>query len=495
MAKSLNGTGWGSLAAAFCAAASTFGANQTSNLSPIAIGSSLPFTASIESPLTFPGQTLPTLHSFAEASVNVGGHQQWVFVGGMTNGMHDLGGVGFEPASFNKSIHVIDPITNQLWSRSIIGSGLTQDQINSIATTNAQSTQVGNTLYVAGGYGNYTDSFGDLYYTTFDRLTAIDLPGIMNWVKTGAGTASENIRQISDPALRVTGGNLQTTSNGRSHLVFGHDYPDSYEPRLTGIYTRQVRSFNIVDDGTNLSLGNVVSHAQNADYRRRDLNVVPILKKQNGQIVEKMQALSGVFTQSFGAWTVPVTIDDQGNAVQPDPTSASTFKQGMNGYKCATIGLYSAERDEMHTLLFGGISYQYFNPLTNQIEEDVNLPFMNDCTDIVIDANGNMTQHLLGNLFPEIISPDTNEPFLLGAETQFFLADGIVAYANGVIDLDALTGRTLIGYLYGGIAAIQPNNGATYGSNALMPVWINPSVPEPSALLGLVVFARRKRRK
>lgn len=208
-----------------------------------------------------------------------------------------------------------------------------------------------------------------------------------------------------------------------------------------------------------------------------------------------MQALSGVFTQSFGAWTVPVTIDDQGNAVQPDPTSPSTFKQGMNGYKCATVGLYSAARDEMHTLLLGGISYQYFNTNTNQVEEDVNLPFINDCTDIVIDSSGNMTQHLLGNLFPQIISPDTNEPYLLGAETRFFLADGISAFANGVIDLDALSGPTLIGYLYGGIAAIQPNNGATYGSNALMPVWINPTVPEPCTLLGLLTLVRRGRRK
>lgn len=470
-------------------AAFTSAANQTPDLSPIVIGSTLPFTTVVQSPVSFPNQTLPTLHSFAKANVPVGGHQQWLLMGGMTNGIHDLGGGGFDPASHNTSIHVIDPVTQQVWSRSMVGSGLTQDQINTIATTNAQSTQIGNMLYLAGGYGHYTDNIGDVYYTTFDRLTAVNLPGIMDWVKTGNGTASQHIRQISDPIFAVTGGDLHTTANGRSHLVMGQFYPDAYEPRLNGVYTRQVRSFTIVDDGTNLSISNAIEHQNHQDYRRRDLNVVPIIDKVGDQYVEKMQALSGVFTQSFGAWTVPVTIDDQGNATQPDPTSPNTFKQGMNGYRCATLGLYSAQRDEMHTLLLGGISYQFQNEQTGQIENDFNLPFINDCTDIVIDANGNMTQHLLPDLLPEILSPTTGEPYLLGTETRFFLADGIATYSNGVIDLDALTGPTLVGYLYGGIAAVQPNNGPTYGSNALMPVWITPNIPEPAtALVGGVVM-------
>lgn len=470
---------------------SAFAANQTPTVSPVVIGGALPFSASIASPLTF-ASTLPSLHSFAKASVVVDGHKQWLLVGGMTNGIHDLGGGGFEPSSFNDSIHVIDPVTQQVWSRSLLGSGLTQSQFDSIATTNAQSTQKDGTLYVAGGYGHYVDSFGDTYFTTFDRLTAFDVPGLINWVKTGTGTAGSHIRQISDSAFRVTGGDMHTTSNGRTHLVFGQDYPDAYEPRLNGIYTKQVRSFSIIDDGTNLSVFNSVLHPAQADFRRRDLNVVPILKKQNGVVIEKVQALSGVFTESFGAWTVPVTIDDQGNATQPDPAGANTFKQGMNGYRCASIGLYSAQRDEMHTLLLGGISYQYFNASTGQILSDPNMPFVNDCTDVVIDAAGNMTQHLLGDLFPEILSPTTNQPYLLGAETRFFVADHVATFANGVIDLDALSGRTLIGYLYGGIAAVQPNNGPTVGSNALMPVYI--TVPEPACMfvicLGSLVCRR-----
>ena len=42
---------------------------------------------------------------------------------------------------------------------------------------------------------------------------------------------------------------------------------------------------------------------------------------------------------------------------------------------------------------------------------------------------------------------------LFGAEAKFFAAPGLPVYENGVIDLDALEDNTLLGYIYGGIAA------------------------------------------
>jgi hypothetical protein len=461
--------------------------NQTATLSPVVVGDSLPFSMQIQDPLAFATSTPPSLHSFARGSYfePAVGHSQWLMIGGMTNGLHSLGGSGFDPASHNETVCVIDPLTQQVWGRSLndASSGLSTAQVASLRTTNAQYTQKGNRLYIAGGYGWFIEpQFGDTVYQTFDNLTAIDLPGLMSWVKTGAGSASSSIRQISDPIVQVTGGEMLTTSNGKTHLVFGQNYEAAYEPRLNGVYTQQVRTFNIVDDGVNLSLGSATYGAVNSDYRRRDLNVVPSIRKENGQTVEKMTALSGVFTTSFGAWTVPVNIDDNGNASEPDATNTATFKQGMNGYRCASINLYSAVSNTSHTLLLGGISYQYVDPTDGQIKGDAQLPFISSCTDIVTDGNGNVTQHLLPGGFPAIVSPNTGQPLLLGAETEFFLRDGIPAYANGVIDLDALTGPTLIGWLFGGIAAEQPNGGPTFGSNAVFPVVISPNlIPEPNA--------------
>ncbi|MGI9178478.1 MAG: hypothetical protein ACR2IT_11570, partial [Pirellulales bacterium] len=87
---------------------------------------------------------------------------------------------------------------------------------------------------------------------------------------------------------------------------------------------------------------------------------------------------------------------------------------------------------------------------------------------------------------PEILALTNGAPLLLGAEAEFFLNDGIATHANGVIDLDALTGPTLIGWVYGGLAADAPNRGATFASNAVFPVMISP-VPEPAGLSRLAV--------
>jgi len=290
--------------------------------------------------------------------------------------------------------------------------------------------------------------------------------------------------------FQVTGGEMMTNSNGLSHLIFGQAYPGNYTFRLEGQYTKQVTTFQIVDDGTNLSYSNVSVVGPNDDFRRRDLNVVPIIQKVSGQLVEKTQALSGVFTVDNGAWTVPVTIDAAGNATEPDPLLPGTFKQGFNGYKCATLSLYSAKSDTMHTLLFGGISFEFMDPNTGLPASDFQLPFINDATDLVTDSAGNMKQYLLQGSFPAVTDMDGN-PLFLGAETEFFLAPGIATYGNGVIDMDALSGPTVVGYFFGGIASDQPNGGATRGSNGLFPVVITPpaTVPEPASLLWFTLGA------
>ena len=102
--------------------------------------------------------------------------------------------------------------------------------------------------------------------------------------------------------------------NGRSHLVFGQNFRGSFIPGVTGSYTQQIRSFDIIDDGTTLGFGNVSQTNPLPQYRRRDLNVFPTLaRNSDGNLEQGLTALSGVFTESNGAWTVPVEIDADGN--------------------------------------------------------------------------------------------------------------------------------------------------------------------------------------
>ena len=189
-----------------------------------------------------------------------------------------------------------------------------------------------------------------------------------------------------------------------------------------GVYTRQVRSFDIVDDGANLSITNVSTSTPDDDYRRRDLNIFPVLRPESGGPEPGLLVLSGVFTPTNGAWTVPVEIDANGNPTMDDPTDPSTFKQGFNGYHSAKLGLYSAASGEMHEVLFGGISLQFRDEVTGNIETDNNFPFVNDISSVMIDADGNYSQHHLG-YFP-VLEDLAGNRIRFGANSEFLPVGG-----------------------------------------------------------------------
>jgi hypothetical protein len=385
-----------------------------------------------------------------------------VLLAGRTNGLHGFlggsqAGENFPPEFQNREIWVIDPVAKQSWHRSLeVEPGtLSEFQINSLTQANNEFLQRNDELYMVGGYGLVSDDGGTEEFGTFDTLSAINLPGIVDWVQTGNGEASDHIRQIQDETLRVTGGAMFEIA-GRTHLVFGQNYEGVYRNGVNGIYTNQVRSFDIVDDGVNLSIANITASTPDDDYRRRDLNVFPRLKDNGGAELEQgIVVLSGVFTLQDGVWTVPVEIDAAGNPTMADPNAPDTFKQGFNGYHSAKLGLYSASSDEHHELLFGGISVMYYDETLQQIIADDDAPFINDITAVVIDSAGDYSQHHLG-YFPELFDGNSQR-LRFGANAEFLAADGIVRFENGVIDLDSLSGETVVGYIYGGITSNGPH--------------------------------------
>lgn len=453
----------------------TPGVHQTDVVTPIIQDTSgLPYEVSLQM-YDFGAADLPTLHSYA-----VGDYDGlWVLLAGRTNGLHGfLGGSqaggNFPPESQNREIWVVDPVAKQSWHRSLVDEPgtLTDLQVNSLTQTNNEFLQRGDELYMIGGYGLISDDGGTEEFGTFDTLSAINLPGIVDWVQSGSGEASDHIRQIQDESLRVTGGAVFDVG-GRTHLIFGQNYEGVYRNGVNGIYTNQVRSFDIVDDGQNLSIANITSSAQEDYYRRRDLNVFPRYKDNGGgELDEGIVVLSGVFTENNGVWTVPVEIDAAGNPTMADPEDADTFKQGFNGYHSAKLGLYSASSDAHHELLFGGISIMYLDETLGVIADD-DAPFVNDITSVVIDSAGEYSQYHLG-YFPELVDDGENR-LRFGANAEFFVADGIPTYDNGAINLDALSGETVIGYIFGGIVSNGPHargnpNVETLASNTIFEV-------------------------
>jgi hypothetical protein len=461
-----------------CAESFVAAQHQTATFSPLGDSSDLPYQVTVR-PYDFGEDNLPTLHSFA-AAVHAG---KWVVLAGRTNGLHGFDQNpfnNFPAASQNQDVWVIDPSAKRSWHRSLAGpsGGLSAEQFTSITSANNQFYQQGDRLYMSGGYG--LSAAGD--FTTFDTLTAVELAGMVDWVQNGNGTAADQLRQIHHPQLQVTGGAMYALGD-RTHLVFGQTFLDGYTFFGDGIYTEQVRSFDIVDDGQNLSIENVTLTDPMADFRRRDLNVVPVIRPQaDGSWSAELVAYSGVFTATQGAWTIPVEISGSGQPRMAVPDAVESFKQGMNNYHSAKVGLYSEATGEMHQWLFGGISVQYLDEATGQVVTDNQLPFVNDITSIVSDAQGNYAQYHLGR-FPEMLDGSGNR-LRFGTNAEFFPAEGVEGYANGVLNLDGLAEEAVVGYLFGGIMANAPHtrgveNAVSAGSNSIFEVVIN-KVPEPS---------------
>jgi hypothetical protein len=468
------------IAGGFCGQGICTAQHQTTEFSPVQTDSALPYQLHLNE-ISFGAAALPTLHSYVAAQYE----GKWIMLGGRTNGLHGFENspvINFPEQYQNRDVWVIDPVTHQSWSRSLEdpSSGLNVNQIAALTSTNQQFTQIDDRLYITGGYGIPGSGSG---FTTFNTLSAIDLDGLVDWVVNAQGQAGDHIRQISDPMFKVTGGAMYEMQE-RMHLVFGQDFTGGYNPAKNGEYTKQVRSFDIVDDGVTLAVANPTSTPQVDAYRRRDLNIYPTLAPGvGGTIEEGLTVLAGVFTEQTGVWTVPVEIDSSGLPTMADPNVGNTFKQAMNQYHSAKVGLYSDTQGAMHELLLGGISLMTYDAGLDSFVQDDNMPFTSQMTAVIRDGAGQYTQHFLGS-FPEYFDTEGN-PLNFGANAEFFLAPGIATYENGVIDLDQLQGETVVGYVFGGLVSNAPHvrggpGALSAASNRIFEVVIRVPVPEPS---------------
>ena len=431
--------------------------------------------------------SVPTLQSFASGIYN----GQWVLIAGRTNGLHgfsDDGLANFPPKYQNTDVWVIDPVSKETWSRSLkdTSSGLSSSEIDSLSSTNTESYQDGNTLFVVGGYV-YTNK----NFTTYNALTAIDLPTLVDWVKGTAETLHPNtILQVageesSDNSydggfFQVTGGGLEKTGD-RYQLIFGQNFegPYAHGSATSQVYTSQVRSFDIDYNfaAETLSYSDTYVAPAGGDpsrFRRRDLNVFPILSPDDqGGTTKSTVALAGVFYNGVGVWTVPAEIGSDGIPTTENPTTEpDVFKQAMNQYESGKIGLYSKSSGEMTQVLLGGISANTFDPATEQLTHDENNGFHRQITAVLRDASGSYQEQYITE-FPDVY--DGNGKLLnFGANAKFFPAHDVPLLTDDIIDLDSLTTETVVGYMFGGIAADQPNFGNTVASSIIFEVTYTP---------------------
>ena len=393
------------------------------------IFSQTPFDIYIE-PMNIPG--LGGLQAYAFGQHN----GKWLVVGGRLDGLHRRQPfAAFDIAGNNNQLIVIDPESQQKWTAPI--TSLSVDLQEQLSSTNMEFHQDGNYLYIVGGYGYNAASAAR---KTFDNLTAIDVPAVINAVINGTSFTS-SFRQINDAQFAVTGGQLMKINN-TFYLVGGNKFDGNYNPMgnptYTQVYTNAIRKFNLTDDGTTVTISHLPTITDATNLHRRDYNAVPQVLP-NG--AEGITAFSGVFQPTIDLpYLNCVTIDSTSYAVN------NTFQQYYNHYHCAVLPLYSVSNNEMHNVFFGGIA-QYYDS-SGVLVQDNNVPFVKTIARVTRNSVGTMAEYKL----------PVEMPSLLGAGAEFIPITSVPHFNNEVFKLDDFTAdSTLVGYIYGGISSTAAN--------------------------------------
>jgi hypothetical protein len=380
-------------------------------------------------------ENLDGRQSFAVGQAN----GKWLIIGGRTDGLHRRQPfASFDTNGQPNELLVIDPVSKQKWTANL--SILPIAIQEALKATNIDFIQNNNQLYLIGGYG-YSNTFGD--HTTFNTLTAIAVSETISAIVSN-NNYSNYIRQTSNSIFQNTGGQLEKI-NDSYYLIGGQDFQGRYNPMgpthgpgFTQTYSNQIRKFNILDNGTLLGVNNISIITDSVNLHRRDYNALPQILPNLSQGIT---AYSGVFQQNVDLpYLNAVTIDSLSYIVN------NNFNQYYNHYHCANIPLYSASRNEMHALFFGGIA-QYYDSL-GILVQDNNVPFVKTIARVTRDVNGTLAEYKL----------PIEMPALLGAGAEFIYRDNLPVYTNGVIKMDELSAdSTVLGYIYGGINSSAKN--------------------------------------
>jgi hypothetical protein len=407
------------------------------------------FNYSLElNPLSING--LPGLHSFAFGQSD----GKWLIIGGRLDGLHARQPFNAFPASNNNTtIFVVDKSTQQSWSVSL--STLPVGIREQLQSTNMNFHQDGSTLYIIGGYA-FSATAND--HITFDKLTAIDVPGLINAVVNNAPITSF-FKQISNNLFAVTGGQLGKIDN-TFYLVGGHRFDGRYNPMgnptFTQTYTNQIRKFTIDNSGSQLSFTLIEQITDPIHLHRRDYNLMPQVFP-DGELGFTIS--SGVFQINQDLpFLYPVDIKASGYIPQ------TSFNQLLSNYHCGKVGLYEAEANKMHSLFFGGMSQYYYNGTT--LVQDNLVPFVKTISRVTRSSDGSLNEYKL----------PIEMPLFNGAGAEFIPNLSLPNFSNEVIKLDDITDdEFIIGHLVGGISSSSLN---PFSANQTNTTSANPTVYE-----------------
>lgn len=371
------------------------------------------------------------LHS----GVGVKWNQYWIFIGGRTNGLH-----GFRPplAFPSKQAHgkivIIDVALNRRWEQSM--ASWPDPLREPLSASNMQYVLEDDRLLICGGYG-WQKSFDD--FTTFPSLCSVNVPELVKRVQANE-SAQPLFSQLQDDAFALCGGNMAFMGD-TCYLVFGHKFVGHYAQHNNGFfsqeYSNEVRRFTLSKQNE-LKVTLLPALRDTINFHRCDYNL-------SAQIDEKGRmyytAFSGVFQYDANVpFYNPVELYRNGSV------KLSNFEQKFSHYHSAVLPVYDAEHKVHHTYFFGGMAEYYLDSATGNTIRDTLVPFVKTISRVSKDANGYSESVLKARM-----------PSFMGSNMWFFPAEGMGYFNGKVLNASYINGKTLVGYLVGGIISPYDN--------------------------------------
>lgn len=389
---------------------------------------------------------------------------KWIIIGGRTNGLHGFNAIDpFSTNGNNNNIFLINPDNETVESVSL--SNLNTQLKEALIVSNMQFYQPNDTLlYIIGGYG-WNDSAQQ--FLTSRALVQVNLKLLSQYIETQSTGIEDCFEILKDERLAICGGHLKKIDN-IYYLVFGHLFDGTYTRTSSGLhfqkYSRAIKKFEI-SNNPQLAISNYSEIYDSINFRRRDYNLVSQIFPDR---TYGFTAFTGVFQEVF---TLPYlnTIDITENGYSIN----NTFNQNLNQYHTAVMPLYDSLNNFMHTVFFGGISLYYRDTVNDVLVVDSLVPFVNTVSMVTRDSVGDMTEYEL----------DIRFPALLGTNAEFIPLQSINKYEKNILNLNSLTDRTLVGYIFGGIESPEQNISITDPSNSfasqrIFKVFINKNLPD-----------------
>lgn len=410
--------------------------------------SELPYTIEIEDVTQ---DELSGLHSAAFAQWE----GWWVFIGGRVGGLHGFFPfTAFPENEANANIWLIDPETGDAHTFGV-------DVLNipfhdPLKATNPQYAQDGEFLYICGGYGKDAAT-GD--FITHDVLTAVKLPELVS-AMLGGTNPSGAFRQIKSDKLRVCGGEMDKLG-AYFYLVGGHDFSGNYtqtpSPSFSQTYTYEIRKFKITNTANTLALTDYSFHHDEQNLRRRDFTLAPLMNPDGSP---GLCLYGGVFRPDVDLpYYNPVYItENQVFALD------NTYEQVFSQYTCPAVPIFDSSDGSMYTLFFAGLSAHYFDQGSQTVKYDERVPFIRDISTFHRKPDGTSQEFLMPQKMDE----------LLGANMIFALDENAPHFENEVLKLHEMQGKTMVGWLFGGIKAEIPNITPSSASKRMFKVFVTP---------------------